>query len=71
MCAADSQGAFTNIDNLIRHFVLSHRDQQSARRSSLSPVFRIRNILVRIRILGPVPLTNGSRSSSGSWSFRQ
>ncbi len=33
------------------------------------PVFRIRDILVRIRIRGSVPLTNGS--SSGSCSFRQ
>ncbi len=38
----------------------------------LHPVFRIRDILVRIRILGSVPLTNGSGSVqinywSGSW----
>jgi hypothetical protein len=34
-------------------------------------VFRIRDILVRTWILGSVPLTNGSRSGSGSCSFRQ
>jgi hypothetical protein len=34
-------------------------------------VFRIRDNLVRIRILGSVPLTNGSGSGSGSCSFRQ
>jgi hypothetical protein len=35
-------------------------------------VFRIRgDILVRIRILGSVTLTIGSRSGSGSYSFRQ
>ena len=32
----------------------------------LVPVFRNRNILVRIRILGSVPLNNGSGSGSGS-----
>jgi len=36
-------------------------------------VFRIRDILVRIRIFGSVPLTNGSGCGfgSGSCSFRQ
>jgi hypothetical protein len=34
------------------------------------PLFRIRYILVRIRILGTVPLTKGSGSGSGSCSFR-
>ncbi len=35
----------------------------------LEAVLRIRDILVRIRIRVPVPLTNGSRS--GSCPFRQ
>ncbi len=40
---------------------------------SIPSVFRIRYILVRIRICGSVPHTNGSRfgSSSGSCCFRQ
>jgi hypothetical protein len=34
-------------------------------------VFRIHDILVRIRIHGSVPLTNGSKSGSGCCSFQQ
>ncbi len=37
--------------------------------NKVSTVLRIRDILVRIRIRGSVPLTNGS--GSGSWYFRQ
>jgi hypothetical protein len=35
------------------------------------PVFRIRDILVRIQILGSVPLTNGSGCDPRTCSFRQ
>jgi hypothetical protein len=38
--------------------------------SALKPVFRIRDILVWIRIRGPMPLTNGSGCWSGSCYFR-
>ncbi len=38
---------------------------------SIRPVLRIHAILVRIRIRGSIPLTNGYRSVSGSCYFRQ
>jgi hypothetical protein len=56
----------------LQHFTLETNYTKSILFAS---VLRIRDILVRIRISGSVPLTNGSGSdsgsSSGSWYFRQ
>ncbi len=51
--------------------VVFNREQTVRKLPQFSPVFRIRDILVRIRIriLESVPLTNGT--GSGSCSFRQ
>jgi hypothetical protein len=55
-------------DQQLRH--LCHPGgSQNIRYGTTSSVLGIRDLLVRIRIRGSVPLTNGSGSSSGSDSF--
>jgi hypothetical protein len=44
--------------------------QPVIQKARLQSVFRIRDMLVRIRIRGTVPLTNGSGSGSGSYSSK-
>ncbi len=66
LCAADSQGAFTNIDKLNRHFVLSHRDHPYHQSHPIPPNPQPAGHTCH-KCSGSVPLTNGS----GSWSFRQ
>jgi hypothetical protein len=56
---------YLNMQGSVATFIAPYR-----RIKSTMAVLRIRDILVRIRIRGSVPLTNRSESDSGSCYFR-